>query len=62
MAPRNAAHGVVVTEISHRFVETNGIRMHVAEAGSGPLVLRLPASRRRRRGWPPRGTVLGPRA
>jgi pimeloyl-ACP methyl ester carboxylesterase len=25
--------------ITHRFVETNGIRMHVAEAGSGPLVV-----------------------
>ena len=26
-------------EISHRFVETNGIRLHVAEAGAGPLVV-----------------------
>jgi pimeloyl-ACP methyl ester carboxylesterase len=26
-------------EIAHRFVETNGIRMHIAEAGTGPLVL-----------------------
>jgi pimeloyl-ACP methyl ester carboxylesterase len=26
-------------EITHRFVETNGIRMHLAECGSGPLVL-----------------------
>lgn len=25
--------------IAHRFVETNGIRMHVAEAGEGPLVV-----------------------
>lgn len=25
--------------ISHRFIETNGIRMHMAEAGSGPTVL-----------------------
>ena len=25
--------------IAHRFIETNGIRMHVAEKGSGPLVL-----------------------
>lgn len=32
---------VVMTEIAHRFVETNGIRMHVAEAGSGPLVVLL---------------------
>lgn len=28
-----------MTEIAHRFIETNGIRMHVAEAGSGPLVV-----------------------
>jgi pimeloyl-ACP methyl ester carboxylesterase len=26
-------------EIKHRFVDTNGIRMHVAEAGDGPLVV-----------------------
>ena len=26
-------------EIQHRFIETNGIRMHIAEAGTGPLVL-----------------------
>jgi pimeloyl-ACP methyl ester carboxylesterase len=28
-----------MSEITHRFIETNGIRMHLAEAGSGPLVL-----------------------
>jgi pimeloyl-ACP methyl ester carboxylesterase len=28
-----------VTEIRHRFVDTNGIRMHIAEAGEGPLVV-----------------------
>jgi epoxide hydrolase A/B len=28
-----------MTEIAHRFIETNGIRMHVAEAGAGPLVV-----------------------
>jgi pimeloyl-ACP methyl ester carboxylesterase len=28
-------------EITHRFVETNGIRMHIAECGEGPLVLLL---------------------
>src|SRR5215467_6468656 len=28
-------------DISHRTVETNGIHMHVAEAGEGPLVLFL---------------------
>ena len=24
---------------SHRFIDTNGIRMHVAEEGEGPLVV-----------------------
>ena len=28
-----------MTEIAHRSVETNGIRMHIAEAGEGPLVV-----------------------
>jgi pimeloyl-ACP methyl ester carboxylesterase len=28
-----------MTEIRHRVVDTNGIRMHLAEAGEGPLVL-----------------------
>ncbi|RBP05691.1 pimeloyl-ACP methyl ester carboxylesterase [Roseiarcus fermentans] len=28
-----------MTDITHRFVEANGIRHHVAEAGEGPLVL-----------------------
>lgn len=28
-----------MTEINHRTVKTNGINMHIAEAGSGPLVL-----------------------
>jgi pimeloyl-ACP methyl ester carboxylesterase len=30
-----------MSAVTHRFVETNGIRMHVAEVGSGPLVLLL---------------------
>ena len=30
-----------MAEITHRFVETNGIRMHVAEQGTGPLVVLL---------------------
>jgi pimeloyl-ACP methyl ester carboxylesterase len=30
-----------MTEISHRFLETNGIRTFIGEAGSGPLVLLL---------------------
>src|SRR3972149_6409560 len=28
-----------MTEIAHRQVKTNGISIHIAEAGSGPLVL-----------------------
>src|SRR3974377_1516345 len=28
-----------MTEIAHRTVEANGIRIHFAEAGDGPLVL-----------------------
>ena len=28
-----------MTEVTHRTVETNGIRMHLAEAGTGPLVV-----------------------
>jgi len=28
-----------MAEINHRFVDTNGIRMHIAEAGEGPLVV-----------------------
>ena len=28
-----------MTEITHRTIETNGVRIHLAEAGQGPLVL-----------------------
>src|SRR5262249_32384435 len=28
-----------MTDVKHRIVETNGIRMHVAEDGAGPLVV-----------------------
>ena len=28
-----------MTELKHRFVETNGIRMHIAECGAGPLMV-----------------------
>src|SRR5260370_36725377 len=28
-------------EITHRYVQSNGITMHIAEAGQGPLVLLL---------------------
>eukprot|EP00245_Coleochaete_scutata_P004915 TRINITY_DN17998_c0_g1_i1.p1 TRINITY_DN17998_c0_g1~~TRINITY_DN17998_c0_g1_i1.p1 ORF type:complete len:348 (+),score=81.57 TRINITY_DN17998_c0_g1_i1:59-1045(+) len=31
----------MATQIHHRSVQTNGINMHIAEAGSGPLVLLL---------------------
>lgn len=34
-----------MTDITHRTVETNGIHLHIAEAGEGPLVLLL-------HGWP----------
>jgi pimeloyl-ACP methyl ester carboxylesterase len=33
------AGGARVNEIQHRFVEVNGIRMHIAEQGQGPLVI-----------------------
>ena len=32
-------------DIAHRFIESNGIRMHIAEAGEGPLVVMC-------HGWP----------
>ena len=32
-------------EIKHRIVETNGLQMHFAEAGKGPLVVMC-------HGWP----------
>ena len=32
-------------EITHRTIQTNGINMHIAEAGSGPLVVLC-------HGWP----------
>jgi pimeloyl-ACP methyl ester carboxylesterase len=28
-----------MTDIQHRFIEANGIHMHIAEKGSGPLIL-----------------------
>jgi pimeloyl-ACP methyl ester carboxylesterase len=34
-----------MTDITHRTIKTNGINMHIAEAGSGPLVLMI-------HGWP----------
>jgi pimeloyl-ACP methyl ester carboxylesterase len=35
----NSRKDSTVTEPTHRFVDVNGIRMHVAEQGTGPLVL-----------------------
>jgi len=32
--------GTMATEVTHRIVDTNGIRMHLAESGAGPLVPR----------------------
>jgi len=31
--------GFIVDQITHRFIETNGIRMHLAERGEGPLAV-----------------------
>jgi hypothetical protein len=36
---RSETGGERVTEIAHRTVEANGIPIHLAEAGSGPVVL-----------------------
>jgi alpha-beta hydrolase superfamily lysophospholipase len=35
----------VESSLTHRFVEVNGVRLHIAEQGQGPLVLLL-------HGWP----------
>jgi pimeloyl-ACP methyl ester carboxylesterase len=34
-----SVRGAPMPDVTHRFVETNGIRMHLAEQGSGPVVL-----------------------
>src|SRR5438067_2681210 len=39
MATEDKAERTAPSTISHRFIETNGIRMHLAEQGKGPLVL-----------------------
>jgi len=39
MANGNNTEDPATTELTHRFIETNGIRMHIAEQGQGPLVL-----------------------
>lgn len=30
-----------MSEVTHRIIQTNGIRMHIAERGTGPLVVLL---------------------
>src|SRR6266851_4313365 len=36
---KSVIEGSTVSEIKHRTVETNGIHMHIAESGAGPLVV-----------------------
>ncbi len=39
MATEDNIEKTATSDLSHRFIETNGIRMHIAEQGKGPLVL-----------------------
>ena len=39
MAPEQNATTSTLDAVSHRFVETNGLRMHLVEQGTGPLML-----------------------
>ncbi len=39
MSTEDIAASTATGEISHRFIEVNGIRMHIAEQGQGPLVV-----------------------
>jgi pimeloyl-ACP methyl ester carboxylesterase len=39
MTTEDNAEKTATSTLSHRFIETNGIRMHLAEQGKGPLVL-----------------------
>ena len=41
MTPRSDLPGDDIPGVQHRYVDTRGLRMHVAEAGTGPLVLLL---------------------
>src|SRR5260370_5636339 len=36
---KRVIEGSTVSQIKHRAVETNGIHMHIAESGAGPLVV-----------------------
>ena len=52
-----------MSAVTHRFLETNGIRMHAAETGSGAVVSRATPRRLTtttgRRGTRPRPTLAG---
>src|SRR2546427_11156537 len=39
MSSEETAKEGATQAVSHRFVETNGLKMHLAEQGMGPLVL-----------------------
>ncbi len=39
MATEYHATNITLDAVSHRFIETNGLRMHIAEQGTGPLML-----------------------
>src|SRR5215469_4480630 len=39
MTTEDNTEKTTTSDLSHRFIETNGIRMHIAEQGQGPLVL-----------------------
>jgi pimeloyl-ACP methyl ester carboxylesterase len=39
MSSEETARERVTQEVSHRFIEINGLKMHIAEQGTGPLVL-----------------------
>jgi len=39
MGSDEATKEPVAQAMSHRFIETNGLKMHIVEQGTGPLVL-----------------------
>src|SRR6266851_7220085 len=39
MTSEKSALNATLDAVSHQFIETNGLRMHIAEQGTGPLVL-----------------------
>src|SRR3989449_2121857 len=41
MTEERSSLETTVNEVKHRILETNGIRMHIAERGAGPLVVLL---------------------